>query len=124
VIPQHGVAGWKPIEQLAQLPLAAGIRDEVAADQRQVWTPMGHPLDRALDRLLASGWQAEMEVREVRDAQSIELPQQAAHRHAELLQAYPARLEVPPRKARGGDRERRLQASPQSDPSPAAPVSL
>ena len=124
VVAEHGEAARQAGEQRPQPCLAGAAREQVAADQRQVGLPLLDPVDRALDRRRAARGHAEVEVREVRDPQALELGRQARQRARQRLELDPARLEVSPRqpgRRRGAAEPDELSTRPRASRRPARP---
>src|SRR5439155_17762391 len=63
VIAENDERAPEPLEQVAQQSLAAGSREQIAADDDEVRLALDRPLDRALTRLPSASAHAEMQVR-------------------------------------------------------------
>ena len=98
-------------EQREQLLLRARSREQVAGDADEIGLPLRDPVDRALDRAHTARRHAEVEVREMRDAQTVELRRQPRQRQLADAQPHPARLEPCV-----GSRERRERGEPRDEP--------
>ena len=97
VVAEHRERAGHLLEERAQPRLGARAREEVAGDHGELGLPLGGPLDSALDGAFATRREAEMEVREVRDTQALQLGRQARQRHGERPEPHPPRFEVSPR---------------------------
>jgi hypothetical protein len=93
MVAENDVRVTKPLEQPQQPRLAARPREQVAGDADELRTTLLDPRDRALDRTHAAGRHAEMEIREVRDPQTVELRRQPVDRDVDHSEPDPARLE-------------------------------
>ena len=93
-------ASGSVLDEPAELSFAAGSREQIAGESRQVGLPRLHPVDGTAHGGLTARGHAEMEVGEVRDAQAVELPWEALKRHVDLFEPDPSRLE--PRVAGSG----------------------
>ncbi len=69
-------------EQLVEAGTGAGMRQQVAGDHDELGPPGAHPLDGAVDGDGAARRSAEMEVREVGDAQAVEPVRQVRDGHS------------------------------------------
>jgi hypothetical protein len=97
VIPEDDEAASELPEQLPKKRYAATAGDEVARDADEVRLALSDPRDRRLARALAARGHAQMEVGEVRDAESVELARKPLDLELEHALPHPARLEPPPR---------------------------
>ena len=74
--PSTAYVRGRAAEELAELRLAARVREQVAGQQHEVGLTLLDPRNRALDRPRAAGRHAEVEVGEVRDTHPVELGRQ------------------------------------------------
>ena len=102
MVSQDRVAPRQPAEELAEKRFTPSPRNKIAADQRQVGLPFLDPCDGLPHRPRPAGRKTEVEVREVRDAEAVELGRQPPKRHVQRLEAEPPGLEPGVRRARGG----------------------
>jgi hypothetical protein len=93
VVAEDDVRRPKPPEQAPQPGLGARVREQVARDADEVGRALRRPGDRALDGPRAARRDAEVEVREVRDPEAVELRRQARQLELALVQLDPAGLE-------------------------------
>ena len=96
VVAEHRVAGWQTGDQLAQARLTPRVRQQVARDQRQVGLLGDRPRHRLLDGAAATRRHPEVEIREVRDAQAVQLGRQPRQLEAHHPDAQPACFEPAP----------------------------
>jgi hypothetical protein len=107
VVPQDDVrVAAEAGENGAQAALAASAGDEVSGDADEVGFPLDDPVDRAVDRAEPARRDAEVEVREVRDAQPVELGRQPRNEQLADAEADPAGFEGPVGEPGSGDAER------------------
>ena len=104
VVPQHGVRTRPEAQQeLAELLLAARVSEQVARQEDELGLTFLHPGHSALDRSRAAGRHTEMEVREMGDAQAVELGRKPRNLHLERPEPHPTGLEpAPAEQPRGG----------------------
>src|SRR6476619_878467 len=96
----------EPRQQAVQPGRAPGAREQVARHADEVGTALLDPLHCALDCPCAARRNTKVEVREVRDAQTVELGGQPGQLDLELSQAHPTRLEPAVRDRHGRERRR------------------
>src|SRR5262249_7907220 len=87
VVAEHDVAVPQPRQEALELPCARPPRHEVAGDAHEVGLPLDDPLDGLAYRPPAARRHAEMQVREMRDAKSVE-----RRRNARAQHLYPSPL--------------------------------
>src|SRR5688572_12073558 len=104
VVAEHGVrAGAEALKQVTELRLPTRVSEQVARHKDEVGLPLLDPRHGSLDRPRAARGDAEVEVREMRDPQAVELGGQPWKLHVERPEAHPTGLEPPPaEQCRGG----------------------
>ena len=93
VVAEHDVRVRQLREQREQLVLPARTGEQVAGDRDDVRLALRDPVDGARNRAPPRDGIAEVEVREVRDAQPVELRRQAGQHDLAHAQPHPPRLE-------------------------------
>ena len=102
MVSQHDEGCAKPVEYSAKQSFTAGPRNEIARHAYELWFPLVHPFHSALDGVRATRRQTEMEVRQVRDANPLELARQSRQRAADLARAGVCRRRVSRRRCPPG----------------------
>src|SRR5581483_6561265 len=112
VVAEHGEDRLRQdADDAAQHRLAARMREEVTRDGDEIRPPLLDPLDGSPSRAEPRRGNAEVEVREVRDPEPVELLRQPRHLDLELAKPDPARLERAPAEGRARERADGLQTS-------------
>jgi hypothetical protein len=106
MVAEHDIWMPKALEQLHQLSLASRPRQQVARDADEIGTALLDPCRSAFHGVRAARRHSEVEVREVRDPDAVELGRQARQPQIALAQTHPPGFEPaisePGRGERGG----------------------
>ena len=111
MVPEHDIRVRQLGEQRQQLLLGTRPGEQIAGHADEIGLPLRNPIDRTLDGAHTARRNAEMEVRQMRDAKAVELRRQARQRQVQDAQPHPARLEPAI-----GSHERRDCGDPSDEP--------